>query len=307
MQNERVAKFMAACFGSGCMTLLGLLILAPQLGTLAAVGISVAVGAVIGYVGFEFRETCDAILEAACETIPWVVIAVHAVFVRLPYAVISELRTFTSKPRPFFWLPFGGATIAFDALIFLERWGAPLPQYPSYAEGFVVHWLVGTSLLVGVCFGFLIHICAMLGVTARRRTDLDFARRIHPVDFNPAAVMGMSASYSLALRFYATAAWNAVYGTYALVRLVLVTFPWAVIHRIHQDARLICMVDGPLGGVLVYAALRAQYGSALLEVSPARQLTWILLGGIAAAVLGLVNALVIAPAIMRLAHERANR
>lgn len=63
---------------------------------------------------------------------------------------------------------------------------------------------------------------------------------------------------------------------------------WMTFRAIHSDERVVCAVDGPLGMLVAYAALRVFVG-APISYTPTATLAAVLFAGVASALFGLVN------------------
>lgn len=69
----------------------------------------------------------------------------------------------------------------------------------------------------------------------------------------------------------------------------LVRFAFAVYRTVHRQARVMCMVDGPLGGAATYALGQAFFAGELAAAPIIAQLAVVLLGGFAGMAVGYAN------------------
>ncbi|MBI2483421.1 hypothetical protein HYV74_04585 [Candidatus Uhrbacteria bacterium] len=93
--NPRMVNVVATGVGGGALVYLSMLTLVPALGAIPALGISIVLGAIIGYVGPHTGAVVAAIPKVARETMPNVAAAMST--------SRRGLRTFFRGFRPMFW------------------------------------------------------------------------------------------------------------------------------------------------------------------------------------------------------------
>lgn len=76
---------------------------------------------------------------------------------------------------------------------------------------------------------------------------------------------------------------------------------------IHSNERTICAIDGPLGGIVTYAALRIHHGSEIATLPPMTLLGLVLLGGAVAAFIGILNLELVSIRWLKLLPARASK
>ncbi|MBI4433806.1 hypothetical protein HY632_03465 [Candidatus Uhrbacteria bacterium] len=93
--NPRMVNVLATSIGGGAIVYLSMCTLVPAFGALPALGVSIVLGAIIGYIGPHVGSVIAAIPEAAEAAIPKVATAASA--------ARAGLRTFFRGFRPMFW------------------------------------------------------------------------------------------------------------------------------------------------------------------------------------------------------------
>lgn len=312
--DERTVRIGTAAFCGGCVTMLALLIAAPDLafGLRLAIALGgVAAGALIAYIAYDVREVLTAIPRAARAAIPAVVTALAAI-AAVPGATLAAFREWTGKPRGLFYLSmllglgttFGIVMTSdpamraadFDAVLICMCMAFPMGLVFAGGAGMILAWRVQTS------------------VWWRKRSD-DLGYLDIPDDLN--LCVGFTPFSAIpprdAFRFYGDALVNVLLGVLWLVRAIvwyiplgLAAFVAALYVRIHRAERMIAMVDAPLGALLAYSALRIAHGTALTAMPIAMQLGMVALGGATAALLGMiVNYEIVAKRVLRtITNER---
>ena len=75
---------------------------------------------------------------------------------------------------------------------------------------------------------------------------------------------------------------------------VLCVFLWTLVRRVHEDVRLTCAVDVPLGGLAAYAIAHMWFGEAFAGLAPVAQLGLCLSAGALTAAIVWTNMRIVA-------------
>ncbi|MDO8617927.1 MAG: hypothetical protein Q7N87_03530 [Candidatus Uhrbacteria bacterium] len=279
IRNQRLV---GVCFTIGCLTMLGLNVLVPSLG-LAGLLLGALGGAIIGYVAYDLRETWRGMVHAAKIVFPMIVREIG-----------NDLCQFFAKPRPFFYLHSLVSAISLYVLLthIPELFVSPIVAFPTC---FVSMFLV--SFFVLQIFLSLMSLRPTLCNTWQCRTG----KTTDPFISND-VFMAMSwkeFGWFYALVFYSIVrrfTWDIAVSAIKIIAVVawgvaqIPRFIGIFLRHVHSDARLATAVDGPLGAVMAYVALRLNLGPNFFQTSPLRQLAFILVGGLVSLGLGLVSA-----------------
>lgn len=291
MKDSRIPKIVSTCFASGAITLLTLLIAAPSLGVLWSVLVSVIVGGSVGYFGFQFREVLRAIPKAASASIPAVL------------RVFSKIREFFSKPRPFL---FGDLLVsAVSSFLFVtNNHSTRLNERGLLILGslFVFTFFIAIALFQVLFLGMPLEWRDSTSEkwNLRRKSSLEINKVLN-ANF-PQEVLFASISWKHMLELHLDALMNVVIGVFLIVVYLIVgitaiapvaiyfsgKFFWYLFKIIHSDHRLICGVNGPLGGLAVFFALWAYHGSNFAAIPALEKIAFVMVAGVVSISLGLV-------------------
>jgi len=291
VKDSRVPKIVSACFASGTTTFLTLLIAAPSLGVLWAMLISVLVGGSVGYFGYQFREVLRAIPKAARASIPVVV------------SGFGNVQEFFSKPRPFL----SGDLLASAIFSIAFLMNVQLTEIERQ------DWLLIGSLVAFFSFVVIAMLQAFyLGVVLNWRDSTKEKWKLLAKDspdvhavFNaqfPIEVLMASISWRYMLELHWDAFMNVVIGVLLFVVGVIggiIAIPfvaiyfggkflWYLIKIIHSDHRLICGVNGSLGGLATFFALWAYHGPNFMAIPAWEKFAWVITAGVVSVGLGLI-------------------
>jgi len=291
VKDSRVPKIVSACFASGATTLLTLLIAAPSLGILWAVLISVLVGGSVGYFGYQFREVLRAIPKAARASIPLVV---H---------VCTKIHEFFSKPRPFL---FGDLLIS----VILSIATAMMMMSDQLTTFGSVIFLSGMTFIFFIAIAAMQALSIQLLLDCRNSTKEKWKLRakvspgvneVLKANF-PFEMLIASISWKHMLELHLDVFMSIVIDALYFVGYVIVVataiapvaiyfsgkFFWYLFKIIHSDHRLICGVNGPLGGLVVFFTLWAYHGSNFAAIPAWEKIIWVIAAGIVSICFGLV-------------------
>jgi len=286
--NDRVKRGLAACFGGGAITFLCAVWMFPSLGYLGAC-LAALIGAVVGYFGADFPELIRAIPNAA--RVAWPVAG------RGFRAACGKTRWFFSESRPFFWMACLWAVIGSSFLLLLV----------DRPQGSIVGALSATSL--GALCGFIVC-CRCIDMFSdfalRRDSEKAFELLGRYPDFLAKRVCDDSVILygksmlmmpgGLAYTVLKMAVIQTARSALAILLMVFVRIPCGVVpfikhlfREIHSDIRLMCMVDGPLGGIAGFALLWAISGTNPANLPGALVLLSALGAGVISLALGYAN------------------
>lgn len=254
--DPRTEKIALACFPSGMLTLLGLLIMVPTIG-IFGLAIGTLLGAGLGYLGYEFREVLRAILVAWALTIRTYPLVTREFIrrVRLAAKVVPCPVVLLSDMVPLFlligWFRGEGLRDLIPAL------------------GFALVSVGGFGIILGVLLGTAVFWIA--------DEDNPFQEMLR--DFNPITVYGYYTP--LGILFMVRRMPQAF--------TVGVRFVKYLFLLVHSKERLVCAVDGPAGALVTYLTLLYIYGPELSELSVLAQFSFVGLAGAVSALIGMVN------------------
>lgn len=275
MQNE-LRRIGFACFAGGSTTTLLALCLVPSIG-FRGVLIAFLIGSLVSYVGYRTSEIIQAYKDTSTSKV-WLT------------GITSDLRT-----KPFLTIPyilmFALGTIGFAASYpLLGPWSFP----------------VGNLLALG-----LAHLIHSETIRSYRDYEYDLRElpnnqhyrkkfdRHEPLDWKTAWLLtwyGLrtTGAYLLVICLVALLVVGFMWtmenypwlmaSIVALVGLAAITPRiWEIIRLIHSDARLVCGINGPLGGWIAYFLTREMAYS----YTPWSQLACVALGGLLGMALGI--------------------
>lgn len=311
-EKEKMKSMAAALFASGSITFLLLSIL-TSLGAGWSILIAVFVGAMVGYFGYNFQAVLRAIPLALKKAAPvlfhllkWVYGKFAKPSLMTLFLVIPTIIGFFlglvcpfldfGEPRLFVALLVADATAIsslFVLFIFVitfifgvnqnreERWKKRLDVED-------INKVVDVLMFKGVDWIWMLLFLKDLLIN---NLNLFF--------IIPWAVLKSISAYSpKALRFLLLTCPKCFFFTIpcAIGRFFKILFL-----LIHNDIRLICGIDGPIGGLATYSLIRLT--SDLSVFSPLAQLGLTILGGIVAICLGLLNYKLISIKLLKLNPE----
>ncbi|MBI4127813.1 MAG: hypothetical protein HY459_01950 [Parcubacteria group bacterium] len=288
MDQERW-KLGSACFAGGSMAVLLFFMVAPFWGVALGLLIGTIVGALVGYFSYEWRETISAV-KVAAPGVAWALTAGG-----------KGLYRFFSRPRPFFYLVVGGTF--FGALLTINALENIADKSPGGAHYPMLILLWALYSLVAGGLGGHAGIVKIALSTERntqkwaQRVDEYNSGRMEPIQQRKRLVWmlgSISDEFPLthALLYFdaliVIVKWTAVTFFWTVPRGI-VRFFWFLFRQIHSNRRTICMVDGPIGFWATYVILRLRHGADFLTFPLYVQFSYVILGGMIAVGIGLVN------------------
>lgn len=295
-ENGRIA---ATCFGGGALTTLVLLVLAPTLGPWALV-IGLPFGALIGYLGLNFREVLRAIPGVAREAMPATRRALVAV------------GRFARQPRPMI-VPFAAFTLGIYGSFSL------LPSYEPTDDSMSREaFAVVMSPLLGL-LAYMLVIAAQLQDSTRiaprwqhRLAAYGSARGRSVREVKATLLLPLTAfpwgdglriardCVANAASFWFWRAPRAIPCCAAIAGREIGGFVARLFRSVHSEPRVMCSVDVPLGALVTYALAAGVFGSALSRLPSAAVLGLALAGGLVTLATGwLINYQLIARRVLR--------
>ena len=282
METRKIA---VACFIGGALCCAVALMFAPVYWWFGLIA-----GMAGGYISYEFREVRKAIPVALRATRRGSVYAWDG--------LIASAKTWFSRPHPFGYLA---------ALLALPVWGAILGpiwvnevlpgKEPIFQSILFVEFYV---ILAMMSFG-VIGILAIIGARISERCywiptmvasggdQQKYFAELHEkgyraIPLSYASVLRWSAKgLGLTLKFFAWTLWK--YLTIAVWATIcfLGRFAWHLFKLIHSEKRVLCAIDGTLGGAVSYI----WFASA--TTSFPEQMVFVVFGGLLGAAFGVAN------------------
>lgn len=216
-----------------------------------------------GYLGYEFREVVKAFMEAT-------EIAGGSVWLVVSEGTVMA-KEWVCEPHPFLYL---GAPIAFCLTFLVVRFmGIPWQNANDLLDLVTVHVFVYGVTFVGLLFFaylVLVELAELGGV------------------YVPMLGLGGSKplSYSEGYSSVGQGLWRVVkcmVVTVVMLPMILVRFVWRFFRLVHSDKRLLCGVDGMLGGVASYGWLISP------QMSVAEVVIMVISGGLLGALFGVLQ------------------
>lgn len=262
-----------------------------------------------GYISYEFREVCKAIPIALC--------AVGRGSVNEWDSVIAEAKAWLSKPHPFFY----PAAIAITPLFVwathhlcphvtgLLKEG-PLPIAIIFLLSFFVAVVMGFVILawiVIVPFFTLAFIGARVGERCYWQPFVTIEEKsweIHIQELNNRKYSEKPLTYLnvlhwvivgiiITIRFFAWTLWKYLaIGAWATL-CFFGRFAWHLFKLIHSKKRVLCAIDGTLGGAVSYIWLASSV------MSFPEQVMLVIFGGLLGAAFGMANWEIVSKRILR--------
>lgn len=278
--DPRTLKVCAVCFGAGAIGLLVLLIATPSLGFWGSV-LGTFASAAIGYFGYEFRVTLRALALASREALPTIF--------RVTPLVLRAIGRFLARPRPVIFVQtfFSAALGVYLGLLMVE--GEPMWLILKIVSIFA---LVALMALFGTSCGSYAQRQLM---RVRQVTEDRWVHLYDPIEQNEDLSYVMAVSWPEFLRFEFDTIVNVVLIPFLVLHQIFIVFPatvigivWTTIKLIHSNERMVCAVDGPLGMLAAYAALRVYVGAPIMY-TPLTTFGAVLFAGAFSTLIGLVN------------------
>ena len=300
-------KIAAACFIGGSLCCAGAFVFAPVYWWFGLVA-----GVAGGYVGYEFREVLNAI--------PVALRAVGQGGASAWSGVIVLAKRWLSKPHPFFY-PAAVVCVplyiwgAFPLLLptTLETHSSALITFLAAAAIVVfVELMVAVSLLfVGLAFigarvgercywwpFLLIGPHSMASVQKAWSLEGKGYRR-EPLTYRNVARWA-NKGFGLAVLFFVWTLWkHLAIGVWATLYFSS-RFAWHLFGLIHSEKRVLCAIDGTLGGAVSYVWL------ASTSTSFTGQATLIIFGGLLGAAFGVANWEIVSKRVLRVSVSGAS-
>lgn len=306
METKKIAL---ACFIGGMICGAVALAVAPAIWWLG-----VLAGFAGGYLSCEFREVRRAIPVAVRS-------ATHESRVFLNDEVVSKIREWLSKPHPFYYTSAVITTPFYFWLMYhilpdLLREMVAKP-FPLMAINLV---LGGVAILVFVVLAFqlpmigvpILYSLAFIGARAGQRCfwcpffedpenlrdhNLEaqklIGRGYHEEPLTAVNVVKWAALGVLVIiRFSVWTLWKWTFLKILELAVFSVRFGWHLFKLIHSEKRLLCGVDGAIGGAVSY----------LWFSSSANPLVVVLFGGLLGAGFGILNWEVVSKRLLKVAH-----
>ena len=257
----------ASFIGGGALCLVALLV-APAFWWLGIIA-----GFAAGYLSYQFRDVLAAAAKAyaaACEKVD----------------IQKDLATdFLAQPHPFGYPAFVIVAVAYIIVL-----GTAIQS----ATGFMEVALLAVILLIPAAVGFFLLFCffvlpAVLGAKAERKFWCTMGNLYELKKLTKAGFEDTTLTYRNAYRWMFKGWW--VILSFVLWRMwwmaicVIFLFIFELIRLIHSNERLLCAVDGTLGG-LIALWLSSQYD---LAASASTSVFIVLCGGAIGAALGVAN------------------
>ncbi len=274
--SRKLFEIARACFVGGATFCLVALLIAP-----AFWWAGIVPGFAAGYLAYEFREVQRAIPRALAD--------VSEVFAVVAVEIVEGFREFRSKPHPF-----GYPALLAGSLLFCAAWYTSLTRHPLH--GFA-EWTLG--LFIGLLFfGVFAAVAGALVYAALMLLAIAGAENWARVYWN--RTMSVEVRDRLKKRglkkdllTYANAYRWMLYGIFWLMAGLAIMVPrkmWrfcvVFIRIIHSNERLLCGIDGMLGGLIALWTFW-QYGPA--SASLGAVIFVVFCGGLMGAVLGIAN------------------
>ena len=199
------------------------------------------------------------------------------------------MRSLLAQPRPFF---FGGVIIG-AVFYYMFAWfiseSNEIPGLGSFI--FANVFFIAFGFTAGVCSSVLLLMFAVLGMSELERDGTDLNTLQTTSYGNALRLVGRGA-----LMFIVVLA-QGVRGL--LVRFVRAShmFVYELFRIIHSDKRLLCGIDGALGGAIAYLAL----GS--FAPSAGGKVLVVVCGGLIGAALGIANWEIVSKRILRVTQK----
>lgn len=299
--SARVCRGLASCFGSGVVTFLLSISFFPSLGY-AGAALAAVIGAFIGYIGVDIREFLRVIPEALRDA------------ARVVNRVFGMSTAFIQKYRPLLI-----TQVVISGLVYygVYRWSITRGdiQASTFLHFLEVIGMVWTVLWAFPFVGQQTWLLLTLHQTDEEmqqkwctRLQFDSARQLREfLCFKKGDAFG-KLSWKDVVQMYFDAAGQSVLVVIALgrgffyysVRIVswLFSFPfvfaWKLFKKIHSEIRLMCMVDGPMGGIFGVALCWYFTGADPLTLPQGMLLAWAGVAGLFSLGLGYLNYKVIA-------------
>ncbi|HCC22542.1 hypothetical protein A2480_04045 [Candidatus Uhrbacteria bacterium RIFOXYC2_FULL_47_19] len=282
METKKIAL---ACFVGGALCCLVALLFTPKfwyLGLLA--------GGAGGYLGYEFRQVLRAIptaLRRAAEGTD---------------RGLTEGRKIAwqwlRKPHPFVYF---GAVVGFvSATVFavdvLQRNSANslVEQLQIYFFVFSLSVLIAVG--VAIMTSVVLYALAEFGIVVddfviwKRPSQEDF---LENAGYSIVATMVLRGMMAI-IKFSAWTLWKYVAISIFLAAKFVVLVGWHLFKLIHSQKRVLCAIDGTLGGTVSYLWLAQSTGSF------AQQATMVIFGGLLGAAFGILNWEVVSKRVLHL-------
>lgn len=290
-------KVASACFVGGVVCSLTALILTPNYWWLGALA-----GMAGGYVGYEFREVLRAIPKAFSQAFADV-----DRWLRGPVAEkLGEMREWLAKPHPFVYMPLA---LALPMGLFL---GARLAFCESMAQETRLTQFTGMpifSLIIGgYLYGFVLFVMFMLVEMGSEFCERCYWQDVTSESAERFAEQGLryepltywnayrwaGKGLGLVVLFFVWKMWWYIFFGIGAAIYGVALFLWCLFKLIHSKKRVLCAIDGTLGGLASYFLLVSS------STSLAGQVTLCLFGGLLGAGLGVISWELISKRALRL-------
>jgi len=287
METRKIAL---ACFIGGILCAVVALIFAPQYWT-----IGLLAGFAGGYISYEFREVCKAI--------PIALRATREEILKTFESEIAGVKVWLPKPHPFVY-----PSVIVSAPIYVWVMAGLLSEIHS--SPFIVQCIMVCLLAVGVPVFFVgliyvvtvpIFTLAFIGARAGKRcywqpfiTIGDKELEAHIQKLKGRGYREKPLTYLNVLRwfiiglgvialFFVWTLWKYLGIGFWLSLKFIVRFGWQLFKLIHSQKRVLCAIDGTLGGAISYAWLYTT------SSAPAGKIILVFSGGLLGAAFGILN------------------
>jgi hypothetical protein len=299
-------KIALACFAGGAVFVAIALVVAPYLLPLAFVA-----GAAVGYFGYGLREVLTAIPLAAQQAkirVPRAAAKISLAAARAAYWI----RVWFKLPHPFLYPSLLLATICPVSILYF-KW-RPISQAISDGDGWLLVMFACECVFVLLALSYMsLDKLAEKGSKSKKHFYTVY-RRISRKNLREMKKQGLTRApmtYANAYRWVWAGFAQSVMNLLAALWGYICIAAWAVFtvarfgiflfRLIHSHERLLCTVDGVLGGLFVWIYVRYR----LVDISWLASAFAILCGGLAGSVLGLFNWEIVSVRIMGVKNQRA--
>jgi len=288
METRKIAM---ACFVGGAICVIVALIFTPMFWWLGLIA-----GFVSGYLAYEFQEVLKSIPKAFTVTYKWAI----ECWKNADKKVIESSR----KPHPFLY-----PSVAISSLLFLCRGWLFLSDltidssisspffYLALIEAFCVYVGISSMILcvpivflafLGVRFGEKSYWVPLIMTEDKHKEETIKALQARGLVEQPLTYRNtlrwVIKGIFIIIQFFVWTLWKYLaIGVYKSIQFLLLDFLWEVFKLIHSQKRLLCAIDGTLGGALSYVIF-SSFVSTRIE-----QIVMVIFGGILGAGIGVIN------------------
>jgi len=277
METKKIAL---ACFVGGTLCCLVAFLFTPKfwyLGLLA--------GGAGGYLGYEFRQVCRSVpmaLRRAAEGTGWWLTE-----------GIKEVRQWLRKPHP---VIYSGviAGLFFGVYWFVENLGH-LPWLPLHILScfFAVMIAIGVSTMATI---LILTGNSVSGFVAWEKESVPETDTSSDLGYGQALIL-TSQGIIVFGKFFGWTLWKYVaFGVFLIAKFAILA-GWHLFRLIHSQKRVLCAIDGTLGGTVSYLWLAQSTGSLV------QQLMLVFFGGLLGAAFGVLNWEVVSKRLLHLTAD----